>query len=213
MILTLAALLTAVPALAAATPLEADFPEGYWDREVAIYGARSATAYGVTLAVVDPTKARAQVEAALKVPGAKLINFSDQTAAMFQAGGELSGIMRMRPAYNLSYQLPEGKAAAVAHKLIGMGRLISYNVQTPFANPQKKEIEDRIEWIVKEMKRSAEALKTMPVSRAMLESKLKRLRASLDATKATAGTATIGVQITREDPESGAKPAAAEPTP
>jgi hypothetical protein len=213
MIQALAVLLAAVPALAATTPLEADFPEGYWDREVAIYGGgRSATTYSLAVAVSDPASARAEIEAALKVPGAKLTAFSDQTAAMYQSGNEY-GMMRVRPAYNLGYQLPEAKAAAVAHKLIATGRLISYNVQTPFANPQKKEIDDRIEWIEKEMKRSAEPLKTMPVSRAMLESKLKRLKTMLENVKATAGVATISVQIMREDPESGPKPAGATPTP
>jgi hypothetical protein len=209
----MAVMLAAVSAMAATTPLEADFPEGYWDREVAVYSGRSATAYSVGLAVEDPAKARAQVESALKVPGAKLMNFSDQTSVVYQAGNEYSTMMRMRPAYTLSYQLPEGKSAAVAHKLIGMGRLISYNVQTPFANPQMKEISDRIDWIDKEMKRSAGELKTMPVSRAMLQSKLKHLQGTIDAIKATAGVASITVQIMREDPDAGTKPAVAAPMP
>ncbi len=213
MIQALAALLVAVPVLAATTPLEADFPEGYWDREVMIYGGRSATTYSVNLAVADPAKARLDVEAIFKASGAKLTSFSDQTASMYQMGGEALGIARMRPAYNMSYQLPEAKSSPIARKLIGMGRLINYNVQAPFANPQKKEIDDRIEWIEKELKRSAEPLKMMPVSRAMLESKLKRLRANLESMKATVGIATISVQIAREDPEAGAKPAAASPTP
>lgn len=215
MIQALAVLLAAVPALAATTPLEADFPEGYWDREVAVYGGgRAATSYSASIAVADPAKARAEIESALAVPGAKLTAFNDMTATMYAMGGDMGGgMMRMRPAYSLGYQLPEAKAAAVARKLTGMGRLISYNVQTPFANPQRKEIEDRIEWIEKEMKRSAEALKTMPVSRAMLESKLKRLKANLDGVKATAGQAMITVQIMREDPEGGPKPAPASPIP
>ena len=214
MIQALAALLVAVPVLAATTPLEADFPDGYWDREVMVYGGgHSATTYTVNLAVADPAKARVDIEAALKVPGAKLMSFVDQTSAMYQGGGEMGAVMRLRPVYSLSYQLPEAKSPLIARKLIGMGRLINYNVQTPFANPQKKEIDDRIEWIEKEMKRSSEALKTMPVSRAMLESKLKRLRANLETAKATAGIATISVQIAREDSELGAKPAAAAPTP
>jgi hypothetical protein len=203
-----------VPVFAATTPLEADFPEGYWDREVAIYGGgRAATTYNASLAVADPAKARAEIEGALAVPGAKLTSFSDMTAAMYGMGGEMGGAVRMRPAYSLGYQLPEAKAAIIARRLIGMGRLISYNVQTPFANPQRKEIDDRIEWIETELKRSAEALKTMPVSRAMLESKLKRLRANLEAARSTAGMAMITVQVLREDPEGGPRPASAAPTP
>lgn len=214
MIRVLAVLLSAAPVFAATTPLEADFPEGYWDREVAIYGGgRAATTYNASIAVADPVGARAEIEGALKVPGAKLTAFNDMTATMHGAGGEMGGMMRMRPAYSLGYQLPEAKAAVVARRLIGMGRLISYSVQTPFANPQRKEIDDRIEWIEKEMRRSGEALKTMPVARAMLESKLKRLNANLDAAKATAGVAMITVQILREDPEAGAKPASAAPLP
>lgn len=211
----LAVLLSALPAMAATTPLEADFPDGYWDREVAIYGGgRSATAYNVSVAVADPAKARAEIEETLKVPGAKLMSFSDQTAALQHMGGDMGmSAMRMRPAYSFGYQLPEAKAAAVARRLIGQGRLISYNVHTPFAHPQLKEITDRIEWIEKETARSAGALKTMPVSRAMLESKLKRLRASLDAASATSGKAMITVQIMREDPEPGPKPAPAAPIP
>ncbi len=209
MIQSLAVLLFSVSAFAATTPLEADFPEGYWDREVGIYaGGRAATSYNASIAVADPAKARAEIESALAVPGAKLTVFNDMTAAVYGMAGEMGGMARMRPAYSLGYQLPEAKAAAVARKLTGMGRLISYNVQTPFANPQKKEIEDRVEWIEKEMKRSAEALKTMPVSRAMLESRLKRLKANLDSAKSTAGMAMITVQIMREDPEGGPKRAA-----
>lgn len=214
MIQALAVLLSAAPVLAATTPLEADFPEGYWDREVAIYGGgRAATTYNASIAVADPAKARAEIEEVLKVPGAKLTAFNDMTAMMHGTGGEMGGMARMRPAYTLGYQLPEAKAAAVARRLTGMGRLISYNVSTPFANPQRKEIEDRVEWIEKEKRRSAEALKTMPVSRAMLESRLKRLKANLDAAKSTAGLAMITVQIMREDPEGGPKPAPAAPIP
>ncbi len=206
----LAVLLAAAPAFAATTPLEADFPDGYWDREVGMYGGRSGTTYSVNFAVDDPAAVRKEVEAALKLPGVKLTSFSDLTAQL-GGGGEYGGMARMRPAYTLGYQMPEGKAAVVAKKLTGMGRLLNYSVQTPFAGPQKKELDDRIEWIEKELARSAGALKTMPVSRALLESKLKRMRASLDATKATAGLAMISVQIMREDPDSGAKPAAAQP--
>lgn len=214
MIQVLAVLLSAAPVFAGTTPLEADFAEGYWDRDVAIFGGgRAATTYNASIAVTDPIKARAEIEDALKVPGAKLTAFNDMTAMMYAAGGEMGAMTRMRAAYSLGYQLPEAKAAAVARKLIGMGRLITYSVQTPFANPQRKEIDDRIEWIEKEMRRSGEALKTMPVSRAMLESKLKRLKANLDAAKATAGMAMITVQIMREDPEGREVPASAAPLP
>lgn len=213
MIQAFAALLAAVSVSAATTPLEADFPEGYWDRDVTVYGARSATSYNISVAVEDPAKARVDVTAAFKIPGAKLLNFSDQTLTVYQSGVEMSGMMRMRPAYMLSYQVPDAQSSLVARKISGIGRLISYNMQTPFANPQKKEIDDRIDWIEKELKRSGEALKTMPVSRAMLESKLKRLRASLDAAKAVEGVTSISVQIIREDPEAGQKPAAASTTP
>lgn len=209
MIQAIAVMLAAV-SYAATTPLEADFPDGYWDRDVAIYaGGRAATTYSVSIAVDDPAKVRDRIEAALKFPGAKLTSFVDQTANALPGGAEYGGMQRMRPAYSLGYQLPAENSAAVARKLSGMGRLINYNVQTPFASPQKKEIDDRIEWIEKEQKRSAEALKTMPVSRAMLESKLKKLHATLDALNAASGQAMISVQILREDADGGAKPAGA----
>ena len=56
MILSLAALLAALPVLGATSPLEADFPDGYWDREVAMYGGQSATMYNLNIAVEDPAK-------------------------------------------------------------------------------------------------------------------------------------------------------------
>lgn len=207
--LPLVALLLSVPVLAAVSPSEADFPDGYWDREV-VFGGRAGTTYNLAVVVADPARARGEVEKVLQVPGSKLTSFNDQTAFNYAAGGDYGGMGRVRPAYTLAYQLPEEKAAALAKRLIGVGRLMTYNAQTPYANPQVKELDERIGWIEKELSRSGEALKTMPVSRSLLQSKLKRLKAAADSVKATAGTAAISVQILREEPEAATrKPAPA----
>ncbi|UPT73672.1 MAG: hypothetical protein M0D55_17740 [Elusimicrobiota bacterium] len=205
----MAILLTAVPVFAATTPLEADFPDGYWDREVGIFGGRSATTYNISLAVEDPAKTRAVIESVLRAAEGKLTSFSDQTAVNQMSGADYGGMARMRPAYNLGYLLPEVKSGPAARKLLGLGRLISYNAQSPFKNPQMKELDERIDWIEKEMKSSAGALKSMPVSRALLDAKLKRLKAIRDGARATLGFASVTVQIMREDPESDANPARA----
>lgn len=132
----------------AASPLEADFADGYWDRDIAAYGGRMASVYSMVLAVDDPVKVRAAVETA--------------------------------------------------------------SVQTPYQVVTRKDVMERIEWIENEKARSAEALKSMPVSRAMIESKLKRLKATLDALKASEGIETVSVQIVREDSDA-AKPPPAKP--
>jgi hypothetical protein len=202
--LRITALMLAAVSAVAATPLEADFPDGYWDKEVGMYGGRASTMYNVSFAAADPAKARAEVEKLFA--GAKLLNFSDQTAAF--AGNEYgmgAASRMMRPAYSLSYQLSEAKAGPAAKRLLTEGRLLNYSVNTPFGAPQNKEIDERIAWIEKEKKQNAEALKTMPVSRSLLESKLKRLKAVVDMAKASAGTATVMVQISREDPEAPGK--------
>lgn len=204
---SLAVFLLAAP-LFAATPLEADFAEGYWDRDFAAYGGRMATTYGMMLAVDDPAKARAAVEAALKAAGGKLTAFSDQTSAA--AGVDYGHGTRLRPAYTLGYQFEEGKAGPVARKLLGAGRLISYNVQTPHQLVPRKEVEERVAWIEKEKARSAEALKSMPVSRSLLESRLKRLKGALEALKASEGIESVSVQLVREDPDA-VKPPPAKP--
>lgn len=191
-------------ALFAASPLETDFPDGYWDRELAAHGGRMATVYSLVLAVDDPVKARAGVEAALKAAGGKLTSFSDQTAAV--AGVDYSQGVRMRPAYTLGYQFEKEKGGVVARKLVGAGRLVTYNMQSPYQVVPKKDIEERVDWIEKEKARSSEALKSMPVSRAMLESRLKRLKAALETLKATEGFETVSVQLVREDPDAGKQP-------
>lgn len=189
---------------------QADFAAGYWDQEYAGYGARALTAYTLSVAVDDPAKARTAVEAALGGAGGKLTNFSDQSQAY--AGMEHAAMaMRARPVYTLTYQFTTGKAATVARKLISTGRLLSYNVQAPYQASQRKDIEERIAWIEKEKAGSAEALAKMPVSRAMLEGKLKRLKAALEAAKGSEGLESVSVSIMREDPGGGPKPPAAQP--
>ncbi len=200
-------------AVRAATVSEADFAPGYWDQDFGGYG-RQSTIYAMSFAAADPTKARAAVEALLGGAGGKLTGFSDQSAALARYGGmreEYVAAMRQQPIYTLAYQFPEGKAAAVAKKALGLGRLITYNVQSPYQAVQVKELDERVAWLEKEKTASAAALKSMPVSRALLESKLKKLRAAQDAVKATSGWESVSVSILREDPSPGPKPAPAQP--
>lgn len=200
----------ALAASAAPSVSEADFASGYWDQEYAGHGVRTMTVYALSIVVEDPAKARAAVEALLSGAGGKLTSFSDQSLAYANADYAAMG-MRARPVYALSYQFTGGKAAPVARKLISTGRLLNYNVQAPYQAAQRKDIEERIAWIEKERSGSAEALKSMPVSRAMLEAKLKRLKAALEAAKGSEGLESVTVSIVREDPAGGPKPAAALP--
>ncbi|HAH06575.1 MAG TPA: hypothetical protein DCM05_08620 [Elusimicrobia bacterium] len=186
---------------APASPLEADFPDGYWDRDGAAYG-RASTMYSLSVAVADPAKTRAEIERLFKDKDseAKLTSFNEHPLAMspMDAGG-----VRARMAYTLAYQMPVSKAAAVAKKLLDIGRLTTYSVNTPYGAPQAKELQERIGWIEREKKESGEKLKTMPVSRSLLESKLKRLKLAQDAIKAMENIATITIQILKEEPEKG----------
>lgn len=185
------------------SPLEADFPAGYWDRETLSYGS-AMTTYNISLAVKEPAALRAQVEKIGKASNAVLSGFSDQTAfsAASRLGPEYAGMPRARQAYTLSYRLPLSKAAEIARQIIELGRLISYTTNMPYGVTQARELDDKIQWIERELKESAGPLKNMPVSRALLEAKLKALKQSKDLQKASDGVATITVQIQFEDAES-----------
>ncbi|MFA6028367.1 MAG: hypothetical protein WC969_00800 [Elusimicrobiota bacterium] len=183
-----------------ASPLSADFPDGYWDREYA--GGRQSLTYSLSVVVDDPVSVRPEIEAILKTSGGKMNAFTDQTS---MPTGYDGGISRARPAYSWSWQMAEKDAGRIARKLIALGRLLSYNVNTPYATPYAKDLSERIEWIEKEKRLSAAALRTMPVSRALLEGKLKRLRAAMDAVKASENTAVLSIQLLREDPDAGQK--------
>jgi hypothetical protein len=189
----------ALSAGAEKSPLEHDFPDGYWDRELANYG-RAGETYSVSLAVEDPAAARAEVESLLKGAGGKLQSFNDMSAHMGSMGMD-PAMMRLRAAYSMSYQLPEAKAAAAAKRLLGLGRLTQYSVGTPQGQSQLKEAEERIARIEKEKADNVQSLRTMPVSRALLESRLKRLRALVDTAKGSKGQSYITVQIMKELPE------------
>lgn len=197
--LSLLALLLAAPAVAQKSPLEADYPDGYWDREIVNYG-RQGENYNVTVAAEDPQAARAAAESILKAAGGKLLSFNDMTAHMAGMGMDQS-MMRMRAAYSMSYRLPDSKAAAATKKLMELGRLTQYSTGSPYGVSQTKEADERVAKIEKEKKDNAAALKTMPIARALLESKLKRLRGVLDGSKETQGTATVTLQLMKELPE------------
>lgn len=202
-IIVLAAVLAAVPAAAADSPLESDFPEGYWDREFS-YG-RHTSNYNISIAAEDTSTARRKAESVLKAAGGTMTGFNDMTFSVIPENSRSAD--SARPAYTLTFQLTESKAGAAARELIPLGRMISFNSGSPYGVAQTKDIEERIEWIEKEKRQGAAALKTMPVSRAMLESKLKRLRQQLDQTKTGRGAATVTVQIMRELPASERGPA------
>lgn len=190
-----------VTARAEKSPLESDYPDGYWDREIVNYG-RNNQSYNVSIAVADPAETRGEIEALLKGAGGKLTGFNDMTSYSSMGGmGMDASVLRMRPAYSMTYQLPEAKAAAAAKKLIAMGRLTQYSVGAPHMQSQLKEAEERIARIDKEKKDNAASLKTMPISRALLDSKLKRLKTGVDAAGTTQGQASVVIQLMRELPE------------
>ena len=108
---------------------------------------------------------------------------------------------RPRLAYSLSYRLPVVGAAALARQLTGLGRLINYTSNVPYGNSQPKELDEKIEWIEREQKEAGAHLKTMPVSRALLDAKLKALRQAKDAAKAAEGIATLTIQVMLDEAE------------
>ena len=55
MIQAMVLMLAAASSFAATSPLEADFPDGYWDREIVMFAGRSGPAYNVSIAVSDPS--------------------------------------------------------------------------------------------------------------------------------------------------------------
>ena len=199
--------LSAVTCRAAAnSPLEADFPANYWDKETVFYG-NAVTTYNISLAVKEPASLRSQVEAICKTANAALVGFSDQTPSLAVAlpyartSPEYAVMSRNRVAYSLTYKLPVPKAEELARQLLKLGRLISYTTNTPYGNPQTRELEDKIQWIEREEKDSATALKTMPVSRALLDAKLKALKQTNDSIKASEGIGTVTVQLLLDDAE------------
>ena len=204
----------AVPGYAAVnSPLEADFPAGYWERESLVY-VNAATTYNISVAAKEPAALRAQIETLGKASNATLTGFSDQTPYLSAVSGSsriypVSSVMygdypampRIRQAYSLTYKLPASTAGEVARRIADLGRLISYSANTPYGVSQMRELDDKIEWIEREQKEAANALKTMPVSRAMLEAKLKLLKQNKDSVKASEGVATITVQIILDEAE------------
>lgn len=203
--LILAVLAAAASANAAVSPLESDFADGYWDREFS-YG-RQTSNFNLSIAAEDPLAVRRRAEALLKAAGGTLTGFNDMTATVMP-DNPYAAAAQARPAYSLTFQLPEAKAGPAARELLSLGRVLTYNTGSPYGIVQTKDIQERIEWIEKEQRQSATALKTMPVSRAMLESKLKKLRLQLDQTNNARGTATVMVQIMRELPPADRGPAA-----
>jgi histone H3/H4 len=206
-------LLAAVPACAAVnSPLEADFPEGYWERDNLYYGA-TVTSYNISLAAKDPSAMRAQVEAVCKDSKATLAGFTDQTQSLAAAAAyprlspEYSMLPRSRMVYSLSYRLPVAGAAALARRLTGLGRLISYTSNVPYGRARAKELYEKIEWIEREQKEAGPHLKTMPVSRALLVAKLKALRQAKDAAEASEGVATLTIQVLLDEAEKAAEDA------
>ena len=200
-------LLAAVPACAAVnSPLEADFPAGYWERDNLYYGA-TVTSYNISLAAKDPAALRSQVEAVFKHSKATLAGFTDQMPSLAAAAAhprmpqDYPISPRPRLAYSLSYRLPVVGAAALARQLTGLGRLINYTSNVPYGNSQPKELDEKIEWIEREQKEAGAHLKTMPVSRALLDAKLKALRQAKDAAKAAEGIATLTIQVMLDEAE------------
>lgn len=206
--------LAAPMSAAGASPSEADFPAGYWEREAMAYG-RAVTSYNVSIATDDPAKLRAQVEKILNAAGARLTGFNDMTHYPKPAVSEYSAAGRTRQAYTLNYQLPLAKAAGVSRRIAEMGRLITYTTNVPYSTPQLRELNEKIDWIDREQREAAEHLKAMPVSRALLAAKLKSLKQVQDSVKSSDGLATIAVQILREEDEKAApaSPAQSEDRP
>jgi hypothetical protein len=198
----LAGILAAPLFAAPVSPSGADFPAGYWEREAMSYG-RTATSYNVSLAAAAPAKLRVQAEKMFRAADGRLTSFSDQSNYPQPAVPEHAGAARARPVYSLGYQLPAEKAAELAQELIGLGRLVSYMTNVPYGAQQIREIDEKIEWVEREQREAAKSLKAMPVSRALLAAKLKSLRAAQDSIKASAGLATISLQIMKEAEEPG----------
>jgi hypothetical protein len=196
--LILAALLAPALALGANSPLESDFAEGYWDKDFYSYGRQNAN-FNISVAADNPGAARQKAEAVFKAAGGTPTNFSDMTATEHMMSDRAYG-GQPRPAYSMGYLVPDARAASVARELSDLGRLVTYNTGTPYGVVPTKELEERIQWIEKEKARSAQALATMPVSRYMLDSKLKRLKAQLEQLRGNKGGTAVNVQILREVP-------------
>lgn len=168
-----------------------DYPEGYWDREFGV-GYQMVPTYTMAIEPVDAEKATARIDALMKAAGASLTSLNSMNR---NYGGSSAIYGGASPLKTIVYHAPVEAAEEAAKKVMELGVLRQYNAQRQGQASQTDELKDRIEQLERELRENAPALEGMPAAKALLNSRLKRLKASAEALKGTDRKAMIQVTL------------------
>lgn len=149
--------------------VQRDPVQDYWDRE----GWASSRYYGnIEYSSKDMDALSEKLQKLLGAAGAKLSSVNTFKPESAQAAN------RQRARRNFSYKMSPERIDEITKKLSALAPVDSYNVnfmQKSQTNPAR-EIQERIDALSAEMEANKEALKNMPVARALYASKLERLK-------------------------------------
>jgi hypothetical protein len=143
--------------------------QDYWERE-----AWAGTRYygNIEFSAKDMDELSEKVQKLLGASGAKLISvntFKPEAPQIQQ---------RQRARRTFGYKIPAERGEEIAKKLSALAPVDSYNVNSQMKgqpNPAQ-EVKERIDALEAEMEQNKEALKNMPIARALYASKLERLK-------------------------------------
>ena len=144
----------------------------------------------------------------MKTAGASLTSLNSMNNRQY--GGYSAMYGGSVPLKTIVYHAPVETAEDAAKKVMELGVLKQYNAQRQGQASQSDELRERVDQIEGELRENAQALEKMPAAKALLNSRLKRLKASAEVLKATDRKAMIQVTLLGQPPagvqdEGGAK--------
>jgi len=143
--------------------------QDYWERE----GWANMRYFGnIEYSAKDMDELSEKVQKLLGAAGARLVNVNTFKPEANQTA------QRQRARRNLSYKIPSARAEEIAKKLSALAPVDFFNInsqQKAPANPAQ-DIKERLDALNAEMEQNKEALKNMPIARALYASKLERLK-------------------------------------
>lgn len=165
--------------------------QDYWEREA---WASSRYCGNIEYSAKDMDDLSEKIQKLLGTAGAKLVNvntFKPETSQIPQ---------RQRARRSFNFKMPAGRVEEIAKKLNALAPVDSYNL-----NPEPRgqmnpaqEIKERIAALEAEMDQNKEALKNMPIARALYASKLDRLKRAQENV-AGSDEVQFGVSVTQAD--------------
>ena len=150
-----------------------DAAQDYWDRES---WANSRYYGNIVFSSKDLDGLSEKVQKLLGAAGATLTSvntFKPETTQTPQ---------RQRAHRNFGYKVPADRIDEVAKKLAALAPVDSYSVNTMHKGQPSpaREVQERIDALSAELEANKEALKKMPIARALYASKLDRLKRALE---------------------------------